>query len=236
MMSQVRSGRGLAPRVLRRLFEAPPGRVLNRVGGWVERGSRPRGRCGSAGGRLAGGRLGVRVTMGRSSDRTSSLGKPARALRRSGAFPVGRDSAGDTRAAPRADRAEAYCRGQALTEPPLSAAGGVPDLRRQVVRDGVAGGRRAADARYGGLPHGVVWMAGPDERVRDLAQKRVSDVGRRRLQHVGESAMVLVSYRQMPARAVAVPAGTVARGTSVDQLLGCLGRKACRQAAVDAVA
>ena len=38
--------------VLRRLFEAPPGRVVNRVGGWAERASRTRGRCRSADGRL----------------------------------------------------------------------------------------------------------------------------------------------------------------------------------------
>ena len=216
-------------RVLLRLFEAPPGRVVNRVGGWVERGSRPRGGCGSAGGRLA-----VRVTMGRSSDRTSSLGKPARALRRSAAFPVGRDSAGDARAVPRADRVVAYSRRQALTEPPASARGKARSIA-QAVRDGVAGGRRAADARRGGLPHGVVCMAGPDEGVGDLAQKRVSDVGRSRLQHVGESAMGRCRTgrcRRGPWRS---RRGTVARASECRSVVRVSWSKACRQAAVDAV-
>ena len=63
-----------------------------------------------------------RWPSGRSSDRTSSLGKSIRVLLRSAARPVGVESPGDAGAAPWADRALAYFRRQALTEPPVSGA------------------------------------------------------------------------------------------------------------------
>ena len=54
---------------------------------------------------------------------------------------------------------------EALSHLPLPAVG-----------DGAAAVRRAADAPGGGQPHGVVCVAGPDDRVCDLVQERVPDV------------------------------------------------------------
>ena len=93
------------------------------VGGWVERASRPRGR------RRSAGRLAVPVAIGSIIGSYERLGKRARALPRSAAFPVGVDSPGEARAPPRADRALAYFRRQALTEPPVSDWGHSPIQR-----------------------------------------------------------------------------------------------------------
>ena len=45
---------------------------------------------------------------------------------------------------------------------------------------------RAPDAPRGGLPHGVVSVAGSDDRVCDLVKERVSDVVPGRSQHVAD--------------------------------------------------
>ena len=116
------------------------------AGGWAERASRPRGRRRSADGRLTvpvavGSIISVRIR--------SSLGKSVPALPWSAAFPVGVDCSGDARAAPWADRALAYSRRQAFTEPPVSAPGALIHPPLQAVRDGVAVLRRAADAPRG---------------------------------------------------------------------------------------
>ena len=71
-------------------------------------------------------------------------------------------------------------------EPPVSAPGALPHPPPPAVRDGAAALRRAPDAPRGCLPHGVVCVAGADNRVCDLVQERVSDVVPGRSQHVAD--------------------------------------------------
>ena len=63
------------------------------------------------------------------------------------------------------------------------APGTLPYPPLPAVRDGAAALRRAPDAPRGGLPHGVVCVAGADNCVCDLVQERVSDVVPGRSQH-----------------------------------------------------
>ena len=71
-------------------------------------------------------------------------------------------------------------------EPPVSAPGALPYPPLQAVGEGAAAVRRAADAPRCCLPHGVVCVAGADDRVCDLVQERVSDVVPGLSQHVAD--------------------------------------------------
>ena len=149
---------------LRRSVEAPPVRVVNRAGGWGERTYRPRGRGRSADPRFSGAggnRIDHRI-VGAVLASCSGVATVS-------SIPMRVDSAGDARAAARADRALAHFRRQALPEPAVSAAGALPYPRLQTVGDGATAFRCAPEAPRGGVPHGVVSVAGPDDRVCDRA-------------------------------------------------------------------
>ena len=162
--------------VLRALFEAPAGRLVNR-GGRVGRKSLPPAGAAQVRRRSFDGGGGHRVDH----QIVRAVWQAGSCVAAVSGLPVGVDSPGDARAAPWTDRALAYFRRRALTEPPVSAPGALPYPPLPAVGDGAAALRRAPDALRGGLAHGVVCVAGADDRVCDSCRSvsRTSSQGAR---------------------------------------------------------